>query len=85
MRLVFDDPSCDELLMPQKSVEPPVERDAKAEIMSRLFNATWRVTVARQTVPKALGHEQIRLCSDRQTEEEGKVGRDSKQLQVDRR
>ena len=47
------------LIITHKFLGPPVERDAKAEIMRCLFNATWLVTVARKNVPKDMGNDKL--------------------------
>ena len=45
------------LIITHKFLEPPVERDAKAEIMPCLFNATWLATVVCKNVPKDVGND----------------------------
>jgi len=49
------------LIITHKFLELPVERDAKAEIMSCLFNATWLVTMARKNVPKDMGNDKVTM------------------------
>jgi hypothetical protein len=45
------------LIIPHKFLEPPVEREAKAENMPCLFNATWLTTMVCKNVPKDVGND----------------------------
>jgi hypothetical protein len=45
------------LIITHKFLEPLVERDAKAGIISYLFDATWLATIACKNVPKDMGND----------------------------
>jgi hypothetical protein len=51
------------LIITHKFLEPPVEGDAKAEIILYLFNTTWLATVVRKNIPKDMGNDKMGMGS----------------------
>jgi hypothetical protein len=58
------------LIITHKFLEPPVERDAKAELMAYPFDATWPATMVRKNSPKDMGNDKARDAGEKREKDQ---------------